>query len=308
MPRVIAANDPKAIGLGDLVDIVETGRFDARDEACFASFGPALGDLAANRDFLADIIVAELKDRCRSQSVRNAYGPQVVMLHAGRNFIVRANFWPAETDPVLQENGPEAFFYHRPHDHNFSFLTVGYTGPGYWSDYYEFDYDACVGAVGDAVDLRFVERSRLSRGKVLLYRAHRDIHAQLPADALSVSLNIMERAPHIGYRDQYGFDVSNGVISENLTETAIEPLLAICSQIGGENARDLVETYAAYHPSERIQFAALTALASTCPSIDARIEVFAQAARRSAPFVARMAARQCAAINAGRHWITRTAH
>lgn len=308
MPRVISADDPKAIGLGDLVDIVETGHFDARDEACFASFGPALADLAANRDFLADIIVAELKDRCRSQSVHNAYGPQVVMLHAGRNFIVRANFWPAETDPVLQENGPEAFFYHRPHDHNFSFLTVGYTGPGYWSDYYEFDYDACVGAVGDAVDLRFIERSRLSCGKVLLYRAHRDIHAQLPADALSVSLNIMERAPHIGYRDQYGFDVSNGVISENLTETAIEPLLAICSQIGGENARDLVETYAAYHPSERIQFAALTALASTCPSIDARIEVFAQAARRSAPFVARMAARQCAAIDAGRHWITRTAH
>lgn len=308
MPRVIEAADPAALMLGDLVELLETERFDARDEDCFASFGPALAGLAANPDFLADLIVAELKDRCRGQSVHNAYGPQVVMLHGGGDYFLRANFWPAEVDPILQENGPDAFFYHKPHDHNFSFLTVGYMGPGYWSDYYDYDYDACVGAVGDAVDLRFVERSRLSPGKVLLYRAHRDIHAQLPADALSVSLNIMERAPHIGYRDQYGFDVANGVISGTLSETAIEPLLAICSQVGGDDARDLVETYAAYHPSERIQFAALTALASACPSIDARIELFARAARRTAPFVARMAARQCTAIDASRHWITRAAH
>jgi hypothetical protein len=308
MPRLIETGVAAQSELGDLVEALETGRFDARDEDCFASFGNALKALANNRDFLADLIVAELKDRCRGQSARNAYGPQVVMLHQSRDFFIRANFWPSEDDRLLAENGHEAFFYHVPHDHNFSFLTAGYLGPGYWSDYYEYDYEQVVGALGETVDLRFVERSRLEEGKIMLYRAHRDVHAQLPADALSVSINIMERAAHLGYRDQYRFDISGNTVAAHLTRTAIEPLLALCAQLGGGDARDLIESYAASHPCRRIQFSALTALASSKPSLDDRLEIYARGARHSDPFIARMAARQCAAIETGRPWIQQSAH
>ena len=43
----------------------------------------------------------------------------------------------------------------------------------------------------------------------MLYRAHKDIHLQLPADAMSVSLNIVETSHSIAFRDQYRFDLEN---------------------------------------------------------------------------------------------------
>lgn len=95
-----------------------------------------------------------------------------------------------------------------PHDHNFDFLTLGYFGPGYWSDYYEYDYGEVTGWRGEAVpSLRRIERSRLEQGKLMLYRAHIDVHAQYAADALSVSLNIMHTTGAQGWLDQYRFDL-----------------------------------------------------------------------------------------------------
>ena len=55
----------------------------------------------------------------------------------------------SERDSVVKASGLSPFFYHIPHDHNFSFLTVGYIGPGYWSDYYEYDHDSVLGAPGE---------------------------------------------------------------------------------------------------------------------------------------------------------------
>ena len=127
----------------------------------------------------------------------------------------------------MRHSGPDPFFYGVPHDHNFSFLTVGYLGPGYWSDYYEYDYGAVVGFPGEDVALRFVEKSRLEQGKVMLYRAHRDIHLQLPADAMSVSLNILETSHNSVFRDQYRFDVERSKIAGIMTRTSLEPMLAL---------------------------------------------------------------------------------
>src|SRR5690606_6721925 len=131
------------------------------DEDSFAAMGPLLKGLAANRDFLAEIAVAELKDRCGRQSRENDYGSQVIMLHrASEKYFIRANFWPSPRDSLFKSSGASPFFYGVPHDHNFSFLTVGYLGPGYWSEYYEYDYDKVVGVPGEQVDLRFVEKSK----------------------------------------------------------------------------------------------------------------------------------------------------
>jgi hypothetical protein len=304
VPRLIDAPTEEAIELAELVERLETGGFDAEDEENFASWGTHLKQLANNRSFLADLVVAELKQRCEGQVRGNQYSAQVIMLHsASKRYIVRANFWPALKDSVIRHSGTDPFFYGVPHDHNFSFLTVGYFGPGYWSDYYEYEYDEVVGFPGEEVNLRFVEKSRLEPGKVMLYRAHRDVHLQLPADEMSVSLNIVETSPSAVFRDQYRFDVANRKIDGILTRTSLEPLLALAVHYGGEEGMDLIGEFAAGHPSERIRWCALRARAAAAPSLDARIALFEEATGATSLLVAAMARREVERLERGRAWI-----
>ncbi|MFX9061834.1 hypothetical protein ABTN34_19000, partial [Acinetobacter baumannii] len=65
-----------------------------------------------------------------------AYGAQAILLAPPNgNYVLRANCWPARDDAIVRASGTAPFFYDMPHDHNFPFLTYGYLGPGYWSDY-----------------------------------------------------------------------------------------------------------------------------------------------------------------------------
>ena len=307
MPRVIDAPDADAIELAELVEALETGGFDSQDEDNFASWGPQLKRLANNRTFLTDLMIAELKQRCEGQIRDNQYSAQVVLLHGGSDrFIVRANLWPALDDSIIRHSGTDPFFYGVPHDHNFSFLTVGYFGPGYWSDYYEYDYCEVVGYPGEKVDLKFVEKSRLEEGKVMLYRAHRDVHLQLPADEMSVSINIVETSHSSAFRDQYRFDVATRKIDGIMTRMSLEPMLSVAAHHGGEEGMDLIAEFAARHPSERIRWCALRARAAAAPTLDARLDLFEAAARGGSRLVAAMAAREAARLQAGRAWIEQT--
>ncbi|MBX3561607.1 MAG: transposase [Sphingomonas sp.] len=304
MPRLIDAPAQESCELGDLIERLETSDFDARDEDGFAAWGNELKKLANNRTFLADMMIAELKRRCAGQVRDNQYSAQVVLLHtSSQRFIMRANFWPALKDSVVRHSGTDPFFYGVPHDHNFSFLTVGYLGPGYWSDYYEYEYDKVVGVPGEKVDLRFVERAKLDPGKVMLYRAHRDVHLQLPADEMSVSLNIVETSHAATFRDQYRFDVEHARIDGIMTRTSLEPLLALASHYGGDEGVDLLDEFAARHPSDRIRWRALHARAGTAPSLAARIAVLEEGTNGSSLLVAGMARREIERLEAGRAWI-----
>jgi hypothetical protein len=304
MPRLIEAATDEAIELGDLIERLETGDFDSDDEDNFASWGLELKKLANDRNFLADMMIAELKQRCEGQIRDNQYSAQVVMLHTqSSKFVMRANFWPALKDSVVRHSGTDPFFYNVAHDHNFSFLTVGYLGPGYWSDYYEYDYGAVVGVPGEKVNLRFVEKARLEEGKVLLYRAHKDIHLQLPADAMSVSLNIVEKSHSSAFRDQYRFDLDSATIDGIMTRTSLEPMLALAAYYGGDEGTDLLDNFAKSHPSDRIRWCALRARAAAAPDLDARIALYAEGARSDSLLVSAMAKREIERLEAGRAWI-----
>jgi hypothetical protein len=304
MPRLIEPLASDSIELGELVEQLETSHFDAEDEESIASFGPVLARLGNNRTFLADLVIEELKQRCSDQVARNQYGPQVILLHgSSRNFLIRANFWPATSDSVVVNSGTDPFFYDLPHDHNFSFLTVGYLGPGYWSDYYEYDYGSVVGFPGEKVDLKFVERSCLSEGKVMLYRRHLDVHRQLPPDSLSVSLNILATSPVTEFRDQYRFDVDKGEIGSILNPSALATLVRIAAHFGGENGKDLLEGFARTHPSDRIRWSALRARAGAEPTLDGRLALFAAATSSPSRLVSAMAKREVEKLEAGRTWI-----
>jgi hypothetical protein len=306
MPRIIDHHETAPIGLPELIQALNDEAFDPADEDSFAAAGPLLGRLGLNRSFLAEIAIAELKDRCTRQSLENRYSSQVIILHrASEKYFLRANFWPSERDSVFKASGNSPFFYHIPHDHNVSFLTVGYLGPGYWSEYYEYDFETAAGLPGEKIDLRFIEKARLDPGKVMLYRAHRDIHNQLPADDMSVSINIMEASNSLPFRDQYRFDPKRCEIVGILNRSSSEALLALAANQGAGNGRDLVESFAAGHPSDRIRFAALRELAAAEPDVDAGLDRLARAKDSPSRFVASMSALESERIRAGRAWIER---
>lgn len=300
MPRLINPGDGDAIDLDDLVDALEESHFDVRCEDSFASVGPLLARLGRNRHFLADLAIAELKERCADQVAGNAYGPQVFLLRPSNGrYVLRANFWPARADAVVRASGTAPFLYDLPHDHNFPFLTVGYLGPGYWSDYYDYDVTAVAGVPGEVAGLRFVERSRLDQGKLMLYRQRRDVHVQLPPDAFSVSLNILGHDPGQLWRDQFRFDVPAGTIAGVLTTAPSEALVALAVPFGGGAGRDLATDFAARHPSPRMRLTALTALASAEEKATDRLALFERAAGDVDRYVAVRARSQAEAILAG---------
>lgn len=271
MPRLIESGDGASISLVELTDALDATPFDPHDEDSFAALGPLLARLGRNRCFLADLAIEELKLRCRQQTATNGYGPQVFLLRPpnGR-YVIRANFWPAADDAVVQASGTAPFFYGMPHDHNFPFLTYGYLGPGYWSDYFEYDGHTLSGALDRDAGLRFVERSRLDPGKLMLYRMQRDVHVQLPPDSFSVSLNILGQHPSHPWIDQYRFDITHNMIADGLTTAPSEGLVMLAAHLGGGNGRDLAGHLIRYHPHPRMRRTAAAAFASASGSIDDR--------------------------------------
>jgi hypothetical protein len=292
MPRLIQPPDDGAvIDLAALVDWCESSAFDPGCEDGLAEAAPMLRALSRNRAFLADFAIAELKTRCAGQRKVNPYSAQVLLLRPPTNrYVLRAAFWPAAQDHVVRASGPATFLYHVPHDHGFDFLTVGYLGPGYGSDYYDYDAAEVAGADGEQVALRFVERSYLTEGRMLLYRANRDIHAQLPPDALSVSLNILASAPDQGWRRQYRFDTAGNMIAQGMTVASAQMLLELAAGCGTGNALDLAHDFAARHPVDAMRLTAWRAIGTTLQGAEAQRDHVERGARGSSPLIRRASA------------------
>ncbi len=262
MPRLIESGDDGVCTLDECLAALEATGFDPRDEGSLRHAAGWLRRLGKDRDFLAELLLTELKARARHDDTASSYGPQVIMLSPlGGEVFLRANVWPSADEHLFRASGAGTFVYGLPHDHNFDFLTLGYFGPGYWSDYWEYDFEAVAGAVGEPAGLRFVERSRLEPGKLLHYRAHRDVHAQHPPDSLSVSLNVMHAGGAQGWLDQYRFDVSRNEIAGVLSPGASEVFLRLAVGLGVPEALDLAKTFARTHPSDRMRLTALEAQA-----------------------------------------------
>jgi hypothetical protein len=240
--------------------------------------------------FLGDVLLESLKSRHRDEPAQ-AYGPQVIMFTGpGSASFLRAAIWPGRDEGLLGASGGESFVYGLPHDHNFSFLTHGYFGPGYWSEFYEYDYDGVTGWAGEVANLRPMGRHRLEPDRIMLYRAHVDVHLQLPADSLSVSVNVMHAVPAIRWLDQYAFDVEKGTIAQNVDSGPSETFLRLAVALGEGAALDLADHFARHHPSDRLRVTAWGALAARESDAAARDRVWA-AAECSGSRMVEMAAR-----------------
>jgi len=294
---LIDCADARAIGLAECTERLAERGFDPADEDSLHAAARDLRQLGNDDRFLGDVLIDELKRRCEPDHEASAYGPQTLILaRPGAQVFLRANIWPSPDEHVLRASGAAPFYFDVPHDHNFSFLTLGYFGPGYWSDYYEYDFEDVAGYAGEAVDLRFVERSRLEHGKLMLYRAHRDVHVQHPADAMSVSLNVMHSAPHQAWFDQYRFDVNDNRIAAILSHGASEVTLRLAVALGLEDARDLAEDFGRSHPSDRMRLAAWEAQACVETDDGARDDVWRRAEQSGSLLVAGEARRHRLAL------------
>jgi hypothetical protein len=293
MPRVIELEDQAVATLAETADALDAAGFDPRDEESLAHAARCLRRLGNDPHFLGDHLIEVLAQRHREDVLDSAYGPQVVMLvPPQRDYFIRANIWPSEREHMVRASGASTFAIGLPHDHNFSFLTLGYFGPGYWSDYYEYDYAAVSGYAGEPVpSLRFIERSRLEPGKLMLYRAHVDVHAQLPADSLSVSLNIMHSHGVQPWFDQYRFDLERNEIGAILAPAPSDAFIKLAVALGSAEALDLAHNFARHHPSDRMRLAAWDALAGQATSEAARDALWRQAENAGSRMVA-MEARQ----------------
>lgn len=279
MPRVIEIADDAVICLEQCIEALTDTGFDPGDEESLQHGASLLRRLGNDQTFLGDMLVDELTDRPDVDDGRNSYGPQVIMLAPPGNssFFMRANIWPSADEHVLRASGGSGFVYDLPHDHNFDFLTLGYFGPGYWSDYYEYDFEEVAGIPGEPAGLRFTERSRLEEGKIMHYRAHRDVHAQQAADALSVSINILHAGGAQGWLDQYSFDLDRGCIGRILSNGSSEAFIRIAVGLGCEEALDLAERFGANHPSDRMRLASWGAMASVAQGPQARADIWHRA-------------------------------
>ncbi|MXP27233.1 transposase [Porphyrobacter algicida] len=214
MPRLIDCADSGVADVAETVAMLGGEGFDPADERSHATAALALRRLGNNRAFLGDMLVEGLRERHREIGETSAYGAQAIMLaRLPGGHLIRANIWPSENDACFQVSGARSFVYGLPHDHNFSFLTVGYFGPGYESDYYEYDHAETIGYRGERPALRFIERCALSEGKLMLYRAHVDVHAQLPAFHVGLAHHRAQRSEggvdrpiwlRSGHRRDYG--------------------------------------------------------------------------------------------------------
>lgn len=175
------------------IDLANAQLNDAK--ACdFAGLVPAFERLACRaRRGAEELLLAELAElHERPHYHAEGWDTNQLLSDAHSNIILRATIWrPLCKEKERHSFEAKLFSYHHAHNYNVHFLNVGHFGPGYDTDIVEYDRTALAGHIGEPVMLRHAGRTRLSVGKIMAYRADRDIHTQFPRESVSVSLNLV---------------------------------------------------------------------------------------------------------------------
>lgn len=242
----------------------------ARDMDSLAAVAPKFRMLSNNRDEVASALCQHLKDFTDVEYGGVNYSPNSFLLSpAHEDLIIRANVWrPLCKDAGRREFEAHLFAYHRAHDHNFSFLTVGHFGPGYETDLYTYDRRGFEGYIGERVELEFTERATLTPGKVMLYEAGKDIHTQYAPPSVSVSLNLIVITDQNRTGDQFFFNTDSMTLSgySDTQVTKRVSLLAMAGFVFNDDLLDVLEHLAKRHPCARTRLQALKSLAAAKPA------------------------------------------
>jgi hypothetical protein len=263
MALTIPTTNTNSISLEEYVDFVARN-VDIEDEASILASAPMLKALANNRTFLARFVNDQIL-RWSEFQPENSYTAHTILLALQDKFVIRANVWdPPSLDASTREWQDRLFFYQVPHDHNFSFMTVGYKGSGYATTLWETDPATLSGVPGDPVDLHFVERTALPEGKIMYYRAGRDIHSQEHPTEFSLSINLMVNQRGSALKDQHFFDLENRRIASVTEGGGNGSRIFFCHLarfIGDATTKSCLEALATAHPANRVRATAVESLA-----------------------------------------------
>lgn len=246
--------------------MVEAARLRDRDDPNgIASLAPLLGALSNDRELIVRLLNRRLAGSIDGGTTGLA---QSLPLAAGNAIRLRANIWPSSADITagrMQLGEPR---YDVAHDHNFHFLTAAHFGAGYVTEIYEYEHDTIEGYVGEAVELRFLERTQLVAGRAMLYRGSRDLHVQFPPEDMSITLSLMFDTPELMARDQYFFDLQrqtiNGFGPDTDTARRVDAVAMAACAGNGETCQ-LLGDLARRHPCRRTRLAAYDAMARLLP-------------------------------------------
>lgn len=270
MALTLACENANVVGIDELIDYVET-HVQLDDLDSVASAAPMFKGLANDRELVIKRLNAQVKNLFRNEAAASA---QVLFLGEGKGFYLRANIWPSTADISSGRVYQDQFSYNVAHDHNYNFMTVGYHGPGYDTEIYEYDNSKLEGYVGEKVDFEFLERTHFSTGMVMLYRASKDMHIQYPPDDLSISLNLMVFSPEVRVRDQYFFDLQTRTLVEyppDLDGSRRVSMLKMVAHVGNADTAQLLDDLAISHPCRRTRLTAFEAQAQLLPDDAARV-------------------------------------
>lgn len=294
MARVMTGRDPTAAALAECADALATWGFDPEDEVSLSHAASWLQRLGNDRQFLGDVLIDLLAGLAPvpadAEGLAGA-GPQtIILVPPGRgDFSIRAHIWPSPRESVYRASGPAACGFGAAHDFPSDVLTLGYFGPGYLGEDYEYDPAQVIGAIGEPVALRLVGRGLLDEGRLLHYRSRRDILLRHPPEMLSVSIDLVHTDPALGWGRHHSFDVARGQITDVLGHGPSESFLRVAVALGREDARDLAIRFGNRHPSDRMRLVAWHALAARAGDPEGRDAVWRAAERSGSRLVARVA-------------------
>jgi hypothetical protein len=262
MTLTIETNRTDTLSLPDFLKYVEND-VDLKEPDGLVRAAPHFRELANNPGLVTGVFSDAIKRYLRGGPL-TAYTPQSVIMGSGPGFFLRANIWtPLKLTSSFRSQEERVFSYRSAHNHNFSFMTIGYSGPGYETELYRYDSTGVEGYVGEEVRLDFVERTGLTPGKIMIYREKEDVHTQYPPEALSISLNLMVLSPRVNTLDQYFFDPETRRISSFPKDAKIfrrASVVAMAGWIADENTVDVFHDLVKRAPCRRVREAAVTAI------------------------------------------------
>lgn len=250
------------IGLEELIEAVRAA-FRPDDFESMEACATYLAGYARNKSILVDLVNESVRALLSKRTVAPVRTPQSFLIAVDERFYVRCNLW-TPLDPGLQSKIFQERLYSLeiPHDHNFSFLTVGYLGPGYHTEIYEYERDRVEGRIGESVELRAVGSYTLGVGDVMLYRQGVDVHVQHQPPATSASINLMFLSEYTAHEWQYLFNLEERRISglSGSSMRSRHELLTLAGEVGDAETAALLEDISRSCPCSRTRQAGIVAL------------------------------------------------
>jgi hypothetical protein len=247
MPTFIPVLDTDATPLDASAAARRLSSIDPTDSSFLQLAANVLRGLYNNRALFDSVVSGALAGN--EAALKAFYTPQSMILGSGTfrggatTFVLRANMWfPKSRASLDQELEDRVFSVGNCHNHNFSFLTIGYLGPGYRTDLYRCEPSSIVGVPDEPATLISLGSTTLAPGSVLYFEKHKDVHIQRHPEALSVSINILVDEADVDWTPQYEFSpIASTVTSTIYSKSMRQASLAIlAAEFGAEKAARLL--------------------------------------------------------------------